>query len=111
MKTFSEFQIIGHVGKNGVRSVGQTLRISIAAEYGRRDDDGRFVSNPFWNEITVFNSARFEWIKKNIATGDLVFARGTIRQTKYDKDGETIYTVTLAADDFDLLAKKANAAA
>ena len=36
MRTFSEFQIIGHVGK--VRSVGPTLRVDIAADYGRKDD-------------------------------------------------------------------------
>lgn len=109
MKTFSEFQIIGHVGY--VRTVGQTLRISVAANYGRRDDEGRFASNPYWNEITIFNESRFDWIKKNIATGDLVFARGTTRQTKYEKGGETIYSVTLSADEFDLLAKKVDAAA
>lgn len=107
MRTFSEFQIIGHVGQ--VRTVGQTLRITIAAEYGRKDDEGRFVSNPYWNEVTIFNTARFDWIKKNVGPGDLVLSRGPVRQTKYEKDGETVYAVTLSADVFELLAKKASA--
>jgi len=106
MKTFSKFEIIGHVGKHGVQEVGPTLRVSIAAEYGRKDDDGRFVSNPFWNEVTIFNSARFDWIKANIDSGDLVRTAGTLRQTKFERNGETVYTYTLAADEFDLLAKK-----
>lgn len=109
MKTFSEFQIIGHVGK--IYTVGSTLRITIAADYGKKDEDGRFVSKPFWNEVTIFKTARFDWIREHIGAGDLVIARGTTRQTKYEKDGETIYSVTLAADEFDLLAKKASAAA
>lgn len=43
--------------------------------------------------------------------GDLVHVRGTIRQTSYEKDGQTVYGVTLAADDFDLLGSKARAEA
>lgn len=58
MKTFCEFQIIGHVGK--VHTVGQTLRITISAEYGKRDEEGRFVSKPYWNEVTIFKASRFE---------------------------------------------------
>ncbi len=38
MRTFAEFQIIGRVGK--VKDVGTTLRISIASEYGRKDEGG-----------------------------------------------------------------------
>lgn len=102
--TFAEFQILGRVGS--VKRVNVTLRISIAAEYGRKDDEGNFRSRPFWNEITIFNQARFDWLEANIASGDLVFARGTVRETSYDKDGAKVYTTTLAADDFELLAKK-----
>jgi len=104
MRTFAEFQIMGRVGK--VKEVGATLRVSIAAEYGRRDDNGDFQSNPYWNEVTIFNEKVIKWAKENIAPGDLVHTRGTLRQTEWEKDGQTVYGMTIAANDFDLLAKK-----
>lgn len=104
MRTFSEFQIIGRVGK--IKAVGTTLRVSLAAEYGRKDNDGYFQSNPYWNEVTIFNENVIKWARDNVAPGDLVHARGTIRQTEYEKDGQTVYGITLAASDFDRLAKK-----
>ena len=79
MRTFAEFQTMGRVGK--VKEVGTTLRVSIAAEYGRKDNDGEFQTNPYWNEVTIFNENVIKWAKDNVAPGDLVHARGTIRQT------------------------------
>jgi len=48
------------------------------------------------------------WAKENIAPGDVVHTRGTMRQSEYTKDGQTVYDVTFAANDFDLLRKKAS---
>ena len=44
MRTFAEFQTMGRVGK--VKEVGTTLRISIAAEYGRKDKQRRVPDEP-----------------------------------------------------------------
>lgn len=100
MRSFSEFQIIGRVGK--LKEVGPTLRISIASEYGRKDDQGTFQPNPFWNEVTLFKEAAITWAKANVRPGDIVHARGTIRQSQWEaQDGSTVYGVTLAADSFD----------
>ncbi len=104
MRTFSEFQILGRVGQ--VKEVGQTLRVTLAAEYGRRDEDGEFRSNPYWNEVTLFREAVIAWAKAHVGPGDLVHARGTLRQTEYLKDGAKVYGVTLAAEEFDLLRKR-----
>ena len=109
MKTFAEFQIIGHVGK--VKQVGATLRVDVAAEYGRKDEGGEFRSKPYWNEVTLFNERVIAWARDTLKPGDLVHARGTVRQTRWDKDGQTVYGVTLAAEDLDLLAAKAPAPA
>lgn len=38
MKTFAEYQIIGRVGN--ITPAGSTLKVSIAAEYGRKNDKG-----------------------------------------------------------------------
>ncbi|PKQ10900.1 MAG: hypothetical protein CVT70_17205 [Alphaproteobacteria bacterium HGW-Alphaproteobacteria-1] len=100
MKTFAKFEIVGRVGK--IKEVGTTLRVSIAAEYGKRDNNGDFQSRPFWNEVTIFNENVIKWAKENVATGDLVRAEGTLRQSDWEgKDGETVYGMTLASDAFD----------
>ena len=102
MRTFAEFQILGRVGK--VKEVGKTVRITIAAEYGRKDDRGDFQGNPYWNEVTIFNPNVMKWALENVAPGDLVNARGTIRQSQWEnQDGGTEYGVTMAAEDFDNL--------
>ena len=104
MKTHSEFQILGRVGK--IKHVGPTLRVTIAADYGKRGEDGTFEAKPFWNEVTIFNDKTAKWVGDNINAGDLVFSRGTIRQTSYESNGSTVYGVTLASDEFSLLAEK-----
>ena len=106
MRTFAEFQIIGHVGK--VKQVGPTLRVDLAADYGGKDETGEYRPNPHWNEVTLFGERLVGWAKDHVKKGDLVHVRGTVRQTSYEKDGRTIYGVTLAASDFDLLTSKAS---
>lgn len=105
MRTHFEFQAIARVGK--ITAVGSILKVSLAAEYGKRNDRGDFESNPFWNTVTIFNEATIKWVKENVGPGDLVHPRGTARETSYEKNGETIYGVTFACDQFDRLAKKA----
>ena len=105
MRGISEFQIIGRVGQ--IKEVGNTLRVTLAAEYGRTDDKGDFQKNTFWNEVTIFNEKRANWIRENVSPGDLAHARGTIRQTEYEKNGQTIYGVTLAVEEFERLVQQA----
>lgn len=106
MRGFAEYTIVGRVGK--ITEAGPTLKISIAAEYGRKDEGGEFRQNTFWNTVTVFREGTIKWLKDNVRPGDIVCAKGTIRETSYDKNGETVYGVTLAAENFDLLAPKAD---
>ena len=100
MRTFAEFQIIGRVGN--IKDVGNTLRVSIAADYGRKDDRGEYQSKPYWNEVTLFNENVIKWAKDNVQKGDTVHARGTMRQTQWENNsGGTEYGTTLAAEAFD----------
>lgn len=108
MKTFAEYQIIGRVGR--IIPAGPTLKVSVGADYGRKNDDGTWESKMFWNTITVFNENMIRWARSSLGTGDLIHVRGTIREVSYDKDGETRYGVSLSVDQLDLLAKKQNAA-
>lgn len=108
MKTFAEYQIIGRVGR--IIPAGPTLKVSVGADYGRKNDEGVWESKMFWNTVTVFNENMIRWAKTSLSTGDLIHVRGTIREVSYDKDGKTRYGVSLSADQLDLLAKKQDAA-
>lgn len=106
MRTHAEFQIIGVVGK--IIEAGTTLKVSLAADYGKKDDRGDYQQNSYWNTITIFNDRTIAWIKENVAAGDMVHTRGTLRESSYEKNGETVYGVTLAANQFDLIRAKAS---
>lgn len=102
----AEFNILGTVGK--VTTIGEVMKVRVAAEYGRRDpNSGDFNKNTFWNEITVFNEKTINWAQENLNPGDVVHVQGTIKQTSWDKDGETRYDVLLAARKLDRIVSKA----
>ena len=106
MNTIAEFTIIGRVGD--IREVGSTLRVNVASSHSRRDNHGDWVERTRWNEITVFGDATRGYVNRNIAKGDLIFTSGTMGQTKWEKDGETFYGVTLACERMERLCKGPN---
>lgn len=103
MRGTAEFQVIGRIGR--VAEVGSTLKINIASDYPRRNEDGGWDANTHWNTVTIFNERTIDWINGNCQPGDLVHARGRLRNGSYEKDGQTIYTVDLVTTEFLLLAK------
>jgi single-strand DNA-binding protein len=106
MNTIAEFTIIGRVGE--IRQVGTTLRVNIASSYSRKDNRGEWVERTRWNEVTVFGESTRGYVTRNIVKGDLVFTSGSMGQTKWEKDGETFYGVTLAAERLERLCKGPN---
>jgi single-strand DNA-binding protein len=106
MNTIAEFTIIGRVGE--IKQVGTTLRVSIASSYSRKDNRGEWVERTRWNEVTVFGESTRGYVKRNIVKGDLVFTSGSMGQTKWEKDGETFYGVTLAGERIERLCKGPN---
>jgi len=103
MRGTAEFQIIGRIGR--IATVGSTLKINIASDYPRKKEDGSWDDNTHWNTVTVFAERTIEWIKAKTKPGDLVHARGRIRNGSYEKDGDTVYTTDLVTTEFLLLAK------
>jgi single-strand DNA-binding protein len=106
MNTIAEFTIIGRVGE--IKQIGTTLRVSIASSYSRKDNRGEWVERTRWNEVTVFGESTRGYVKRNIVKGDLVFTSGSMGQTKWEKDGETFYGVTLAVERIERLCKGPN---
>jgi single-stranded DNA-binding protein len=103
MKNIAEFQIIGRVGT--MKTVGPTLRVSVCANYGAKDDAGEWQEQPYWNEVTIFQDSIKGWVQEHVSKGDLVFARGRIRQGRYSKDGIERFAVDLNCDEFSRLAR------
>jgi single-stranded DNA-binding protein len=103
MKNIAEFALIGRIGS--IKQVGSTMRVTIAANYSRKNKTGDWVDDPHWNEITIFDDGTKTYIDKYLDKGDLVHARGRIRQANYEKDGEQVYTVNLICAQFACLAR------
>ena len=108
MNMLTEFKLIGRVGE--IREVGSTLRVSVASSFSRRDNSGEWIDRTRWNEVTVFGEAQRGYVKRNIVKGDLIFTSGSLSQTKWEKDGETFYGVTLACEQIERLSKGPNRA-
>ena len=103
MKNLAEFQIIGNIGS--VRAVGATLKVAICANYNEQSESGEWKTHEYWNEVTVFGD-QFKTRVKKLAVGDLVWARGRVRKSKYVRGEETVYTVDFIADELSALAHR-----
>lgn len=107
MRNIAEFQIIGRLGV--VKKVGSSLRLTIAANYSYKDKKGVWQDDTHWNEIVIFSRSTARYVEKHLRKGDLVHARGRIRQNSYERDdGERVYTVDLICTDFSRLAQAAD---
>lgn len=100
MQNIAEFHIIGRIGK--IDAAKEVTHISVAANYNRRDGD-EWKTDTYWNRITVFGKLRDRVAKAD--TGDLVRITGRVRQSSYETEGQTRYTVDLLADGNAILAK------
>lgn len=107
MRNIAEFQIIGRLG--AVKKVGSATRVTIASNYSYRDSNGNWQDDTHWNEIVIFSKPTAKYIDNHLGKGDLVHARGRIRQNSYERDdGERVYTVDLICTDFSRLAQAAD---
>lgn len=100
MQNIAEFHIIGRIGK--IDHAKDVTHLSVAANYNRRDGD-EWKSDPHWNRVTLFGKLRDRLAKAE--TGDLIRATGRVRQSSYEANGATRYTVDLLADGFAILVK------
>ena len=100
MQNIAEFHIIGRIGK--IDAAKEVTHISVAANYNRRDGD-EWKTDTHWNRITLFGKLRDRLSKAD--TGDLVRVTGRVRQSSYEAEGQTRYSVDLLADGIAILAK------
>lgn len=100
MQNIAEFRIIGRIGSAEIKD--KVAFLDIAANYGRKVEN-QWEDDTHWNRVTLFgkNIVRAEKIGK----GDLVHATGRVRQSRYERNGETVYGVDLIVDRIAVIAK------
>lgn len=90
MFTEATFDITGHVGQ--IRQHGTALKVNICANYRRKDDRGNWIDDPYWNGVTIWSEQIQKYIRNHVRVGDLVRAKGVMRDSSYEHEGETRYT-------------------
>ena len=98
------FSIIGNVSQ--IRQAGSTLKVSICANYRRKDSVGTWIDDPHWNTVTVFHEPTRNFIRDYVRKGDMVRVIGVMREGRYEKDGETVFTHDLISRSFSRLGPK-----
>ena len=100
MQNIAEFRIIGRIGK--INSRDKVTKISVAANYTRQEN-GEWVTDTFWNEVTLFGKLIERSAKAEV--GDLVHIAGRMRDSSYDTPEGKRYTTERIVDGFAVLAK------
>ncbi|WP_340267630.1 single-stranded DNA-binding protein [Sphingobium mellinum] len=100
MQNIAEFRIIGRIGSTEIKEKVATL--DVAANYGRKVGN-EWEDDTHWNRVTCFGK-NIERAAK-MAKGDLVHITGRIRQSRYDREGQTVYGVDLIVDRLAVIAK------
>ncbi len=103
MFDIARFQIIGRVGK--VKTFDKVVRVSIATNASYKES-GEWVDRTHWNEVAIFDRGTRGWVSEKVQPGDVVRVEGTLRQSSYERDGETVYTTDLVVEDFNRQPKK-----
>ncbi len=108
MRNLAKFEIIGRIGK--IDAQAKVTHLTIAANYPYRNDKtGEWTDDPHWNRVTIFSDGIRTYIERNAVIGDLVRVEGRMRDSSYEKNRETIYTVDRIVNEFGILASKAEA--
>lgn len=99
-RNIAEFRIIGQVG--GLDQKEKVTYVNVASNYNRQIE-GEWQEDTHWNRVTCFAKCA-EYAGKS-AKGDMVHITGRVRQTSYERGGETIYGTDLVADTFSVLSR------
>ena len=103
MKTFAAFQSFA-VSASCSWSSADDARFDLVPTTPSKSRSGETKDRPYWNEISIWSESARKYVRDYAKPGDLVVARGTLKQGSFEKDGEKVYTVDLNCDDFSILA-------
>jgi len=101
-KNIAEFRIIGQIGSKDEKE--KVSYVNVAANYNRKVDD-EWQEDTHWNRVTCFGKCA-DYARK-AGNGDMVHITGRVKQSSYERDGETIYGTDLIAETFSVLKRGA----
>lgn len=103
MRNIAKFEIIGRIG--AIQPGNGVTHLKIAANYPYKDEaTGEWSDDTYWNRVAIFREATRKYIADKAKVGDLVRVEGRMRDSSYEKDGETIYTTDRHVEHFGILA-------
>ena len=102
MINLANFQITGRIGN--VRHTDKLTRVAVAYEYQTRDKHGAWSTETSWLNVTVFNENLRDRLDSSAGRpGNLIQIEGRPQSNKYEKGGQTIFTIDLIANDMAVL--------
>ena len=85
------------------------LEFSIANNYSKKDSSGNWVDETNYFDVSYFGKGA-EAVSKYIAKGKQVCVVGSLRQERWEKDGDKRSKVKIMADTVQLLGSKGDSA-
>lgn len=73
-------------GKNG------GCKLSVCTNKSYKDENGEFNDSSEWHNVVVWNPSD---AVKSLAKGDLVYIKGELQTTSYEKDGNKKYITSV----------------
>jgi single-strand DNA-binding protein len=101
-------QLIGYVGSTDTRytkSGDLVFNFGVATTRRWKDEQGNLVEDTQWHKVVVFRKLA-ETMSSLVKKGMPVFVSGSLRTTKYQRDGVDVSSTEIVADDIQLLSKK-----
>lgn len=85
------FAITGNIGKIEIKD--NVAFIDVCANYRRKVADEQWEDDPHWNRITLFGK-KIDTARE-LSVGDKIDCEGRVRQGRFERAGETVYSVDL----------------
>lgn len=96
----AEFRIIGNVVKRAV--IGKVTKVTVANNYSVKVGE-EWEDRTGYNTVNVWSENKQKYLADHVKDGDLVIASGNMEDSKFEKDGATIYTTERNATSFEKL--------
>lgn len=109
MASINKVILVGNVGRVDVRetSAGVVVEISLATSDKFKDKTtGEQREITEWHKVVFFKRLA-EIVQKYITKGSLLYVEGSLKTSKYQKDGVDTYSTKIVGHNFQMLDRKA----
>ena len=107
--SFNKAIIIGRLGRDPevrfTQTGKQVANFSMATDESFKNNAGEKVKQTEWHRIVVWGKLS-EIVQKYVHKGDLICIEGRLKTRKWDKDGVTMYSTEIVAENMRMLGGK-----